>query len=224
MSLTLNSIFAVFFACFLAYTFFAQPHLEGLARTFVTEKTLKYSEPIFEMADASLGSPLVPKLLSKEQLASIRREIDAYREDAPRYIANLTRQEQLAAIVENKNPLLAKISSIKERIRFFYDNSLTALIADLRIFSTSNLCASVIAFLLAYYSQRDLQKSIVWFSFLMFAAVLYCSYLYVDDLNFFRILFRWHMGWRYPVVLCVVLVALYLDYGVADRATKHQSD
>ncbi len=54
----------------------------------------------------------------------------------------------------------------------------------------------------------------------MFVAVLYCSYLYVDDLTFFRILFRTHMGWWYAVFLRVMIVALYLDYGRHANATE----
>lgn len=82
-TLALNSIVAVFFACFLAYTFLARSHRDGLARVFVTEKTLQYSEPIVELADGSLDLPLVQKLLSEEQDATIRREIAAYRKNAP---------------------------------------------------------------------------------------------------------------------------------------------
>ena len=47
----------------------------------------------------------------------------------------------------------------------------------------------------------------------MFVAVLFCSYLYIDDLTFFHILLRTHMGWWYAAFLCVMTVALYLDYG-----------
>ncbi len=111
------------------------------------------------------------------------------------------------------NPLIEGDISFKNTIRSFYDNTLTSLIADLRIFSVSNLIAASIAFVLAYRSSAAIQKSIVWFSFLMFAAVLYCSYLYIDNLTFLCILFRTHMGWWYAAFLCVMIVALYLDYG-----------
>ena len=54
----------------------------------------------------------------------------------------------------------------------------------------------------------------------MFIAVLYCTWLYVDDLSFFRILYRTHMGWSYPLFLCVVLAGLYLDYGRLGHAAE----
>ncbi|MDB5390075.1 MAG: hypothetical protein JWM11_5721 [Planctomycetaceae bacterium] len=220
LAIALNSIVAAFFACFLLYTFIARQHLDAFARVFVTEKTLHYSEPIVALTDESLDSPAAKKLLSDKQSAAIRHEITEYRNDPSGYIADLTRQKMLAANPKNPNPLSQQAASIKERIRSFYDNTLAVLIRDLRIFSTSNLCASLIAIGLAYWSRKNIQKSIVWFSFLMFVTVLYCSYLYVDDLTFFCILFRTHMGWWYPLFLCVILAGLYLDYGRAAPATE----
>ena len=166
-----------------------------------------------ESADEALDLPLAKKFLSADQETTIRREITDYQSDPSAYIADLTRQQVADVPMANANPLLGKVASIKSKIRTFYDNTINALIADLRIFSFSNLIAGLIAFCLAYWSSSDIRKPIVWFSFLVFVAVLYCSYLYVDDLTFFRILFCTHLGWRYAVLLCVMIVALYLDYG-----------
>lgn len=220
ITIALNSIVAVFFACFLVYTFIARQHLEALGRDFVTEKTLRYSEPIVKLADESLEFPAVRRLLSDKQSAAIRREITEYRNDPSGYIADLTRQKMLPSDPHDRSALPEKVASIKARIRAFYDNTLEALIVDLRIFATSNLCAGLIAFGLAYWSRKDIQKSIVWFSFLMFVTVFCCSYMYVDDLTFFRILFRTHMGWWYPIFMCVVLVGLFLDYRRAEKTGK----
>jgi hypothetical protein len=218
-TIALNSIVIVFFGGFLAYTFFARQHVEGLARAFVTERTLQYSAPIVTMADESLGTPIVQKRLSAQQSAAIRHEINEYRKDAAGYVADLTRQRLLPPKPANPNLVLARIASIKERIRTFYDNTLAALIADLRIFSSSNLSAGLIALWLTYRSREGVRKPLVWFSLLMFVAVLNCSYVYLDDLTFFRILFRTHMGWWYPAFLCVVLAGLYLEYGRAGHTT-----
>ncbi|QDS95108.1 hypothetical protein FF011L_38930 [Roseimaritima multifibrata] len=219
-TLALNLIVVAFFICFLAYMFVARQHLDSLARDFVTEKTLDYSKPVVDVADEALDSPLVKKLLSDDQETAIRREIADYQSDPSVYIADLTRQQLRDAPAANANPLNERGAAIKNKIRTFYDNTLNALIADLRIFSVSNLIAGLIAFGLSYRSSSDIRKPIVWFSFLMFVAVLYCSYLYVDDLTFFRILFRTHMGWWYAALLCVMIVALYLDYGRHDKGTE----
>lgn len=211
--LALNAMAAAFFACFLAYTFAARQHLDGLARRFVTEKTVQYSAPIVELADVSLATPAVRRALTAEQLAAIRQEIAEYRQNPSHYVAELTRPAGLAMQPAQPIPPLAKVAAIKERIRAFYDNTLKALVDDLRIFATSNLLAATIALSLAWRSRERTPRSVVWFSFLMFASVLYGSCLYLDDLTFFRILFRSHMGWWYAVFLCAIIVALYLEYG-----------
>jgi hypothetical protein len=218
-TITLNSIIVVFFVGFLVYTFVARQHLDSLARNFVTEKTLHHSKPVVEAAEAALDSPLVRKLLSDDQAAAIRQELASYQNDPEAYITDLTRQRLREAPLAKANPLIEKVASIKNKIRTFYDNTLNALIVDLRIFSISNLIAGAIALGLAYRSSSEIRQPIVWFSFLMFFSVIYCSYLYIDDLTFFRILFRTHMGWWYPALLCVVIVALYLDYGYHGKAT-----
>lgn len=219
-TLVLNSIVVIFFSCFLAYTFYAQQHLETLARDFVTEKTLGYSKPVVEVANGALDSPIVKKFLADEQVNAIRQQIADYQSDPEAYIADLTRQRLRDTPVANTNPLIEKVTSIKNKIRTFYDNTLNALIADLRIFSISNLVAGLIAFSLAFRSSSEIHKPIVWFSFLMFVAVLFCAYLYVDDLSFFDIIFRLHMGWRYVAFLCVAIICLYLEYGRHKKATE----
>jgi hypothetical protein len=219
-TLVLNAIVIVFFVSFLAYTLIARQHLEALSRDFVTEKTLAYSRPIVEVANESLDSPLVKKFLSDDQSTAIRNEIAQYRNDPAEYVADVTGKHVLDVPQRNENPLLEKVASLKNKIRTFYDNTLNALVRDLRIFSISNLFAALIAFGLAYRSSEKIRKSIVWFSFLMFVAVLYSSYMYIDGLGFFRILFRTHMGWWYAATLSVMIVALYLDYGRRANATE----
>lgn len=212
-TLILNAIIIVFFVCFLGYTFVARQHLEGLARDFVTEKTLAYSKPLVEVVDVALDSRLVQKVLSDDQTLAVRQQIADYRNDPDGFVSELTKQPLSALTPKNANPLLVKVTSIKEKIRIFYDNTLNALVNDLRIFSVCNLLAGMMAFGLAFRSSSAIRPSLVWFSFLMFIAVIYCSCLYIDDLTFFRILFRAHMGWWYAVFLCFAIFSLYMDYG-----------
>ena len=211
--IALNSLVALFFIGFLTYTFVARQHLDGLARRFVTEKTVKYSAPVVDLAEKSLEEPLVRRLLPAAQKVAIHREIDQYRRDPAAYITDLTRQAGKALQLVVRNPLLAKVAAIKEQIRAFYDDTLNALVEDLRIFSTCNLISSLMALGLAYWSRGKIKQSLVWFSFLMFVTVIYCAAMYVDDLTFFGILFRSHMGWWYAVLLCLVLFELYRQCG-----------
>jgi hypothetical protein len=219
-TLFLNAMVIVFFISFLMYTVIARQHLEKLATDFVTEKTLAYSRPVVELASESLDSPLIKKLLSKDQSTAVRTEIADYRNDPVAYIADVTGKQVRDVVRPNDNPLVEKVVAVKNKVRSFYENTLNALLSDLRIFSISNLVAGLIAFGLAYRSSEEIRKPIVWFSFLMFAAVLYCSYMYIDHLTFFRILFRTHIGWWYAALLSVMIAALYLDYGHHANATE----
>lgn len=216
--LILNLIVVIFFLCFLTYTLIAKRHLESLARGCVTEKTLAYSASVVQLAELSLDLPIVQENLSNEHEGAIRDEIAAYRKDPGTYISDLTRQQQPVVVqVVKMNPLLEKVALIKESIRLFYDDTLASLISDLRIFSLSNLFAGAVAFLLAFRSTSGVQKPVIWFSYIMFVAVLYCSYMYLDQLTFFRILFQMHMGWWYAATLLVMIAGLYLEHGRSRR-------
>lgn len=214
IALVLNAIVTLFFIGFLTYTFVARQHLDGLARRFVTEKTIQYAAPVVNLAEQGLKEPLIRRLVPARILAAIQQEIDQYHDAPAAFIADLTRQAKGAIEKPGKpNPLLVQVTAIKEKIRNFYDDTLNALVEDLRIFSICNLVAAAMALGLAWWSREPVHQSIIWFSFLMCATVIYCSAIYVDDLTFFRILFRTHMGWWYAAFLCVILLAIYLDYG-----------
>ena len=224
VALGLNSIVVAFFAGFLAYICIAPEKLESQAREFVTEKTLEFADPIVSIAEAALTAPLASKLLSNEQIAAAQQEIDRYRLDPAGYVADLTRLRQRPVEREQAHPLLDKVLSIKARIRAYYDETLDALIHDLRIFAGSNLIAGSIALWFAYRSRAAVAKPVLWFSLLLFAAVMYCSWLYVDDLTFFRILFRMHMGWWYPALLAITAAGLQMEYGIRAPSDVPEAD
>lgn len=138
LTLILNSIVALFFAGFFAYTFFAKSHIDHLAREFVTEKTIAYAEPSVKVAEESLDSPLVQKLLSQDQILAIRIEIAAFEDDSSSYVSRLTGKIPQELIPPNANPIVAKIASLKSGVRSFYNKTLQSLVVDLRIFSFSN--------------------------------------------------------------------------------------
>ena len=213
LTLILNSFAVAFFALFLAYTFVAKTHLEELARDFVAEKTIAYAEPSVAIAEESLESPLVAKLLSEDQIRAAREEINAFQNDPSAYVSKLTGQQTQDLIPLGANRIAKKIGTLKKGIQNFYDGTLQALVSDLRIFAISNLVACLAAFLLAFFSPPKIRKSVLWFSILMFLGVALCSFMYVDGLSFFRILFRSHMGWWYAVLLTLTIATLCWDYG-----------
>jgi len=218
LTLALNSLTAVLFTAFFAYTFFAESHLQSLTRNFVTEKTLHYSGPVIDTVEKALDVPLLAKLVSKDDTQLVRNEINAYRDDPAVFIADLTRQKLANPPQQKMEAIAIKTAEAKEQIRNFYDNTLASLIADLRIFSGTNIAAAIFAILLTTKSRPPIRKPLIVFSFLLFVGVVFCSYLYIDDLSFFRILTSAHMGWHYPVFVAVVVFFLYKDFGGAVEA------
>lgn len=231
-TLILNAIVVIFFGGFLVYTFFARQHLDGLAREFCIDRTLLYARPVLDdlaaQIEKRLDQPVVKRVLPEARSAVVRREIESYRNDARGYIADLVRHKPVVEQVVDRHPAMRKASEMaaeaKAKIRDYYDETLRALIADLRLFGASNLVAGLVAFLLAWRSPHGVRRSLVWFSLLMFAAVLYNSYVYVDDLTFFRIFFRLHLGWWYPVGVCATLIGLYHDYGPLGHVILGEDD
>ena len=218
-SIVINGMVAVFFGCFLAYTFIARNHLDSLARGFVTDKTLEYSQPLFEVAEAAIDSPLVGDILSAEQLEAFSEEVSDYGKEPAAYIRDLTGQG-----VDDLDDLMlgGKVGAIKREIRKFYDDTLGKLIRDLRIFAASNLIAACLGLTFAYRNVGKIQNSLVVFSLLMSVGVVYCSILYLDRLTFFRILFGFQLGWYYPLVLTAVIAGLYKDFGKqAENLVSH---
>jgi len=226
LSLVLNLIVVVFFSGFLVYTFYARTHVESLAWEFVAEETVRYSAPLVNAAEDALEAPVVKKLLPQERAEVIRNEIAAYHRDPVSFIVDLTNQAPQVKSAVHENPILAKVASFKARIREFYDNTLEALIRDLRIFATTNLTVGLIAFGLAFFSKSPNQRYGAWLSCVMAVSVVFCSFMYLDGLSFFRILFRAHMGWWYAFLLLSVILRIYGEIAWAmasDKASEGKS-
>ena len=218
--LVANSATAIFFIAFFAYTFVGRRHIDHLARDSVTAKTQKFADPVVDIADKALKNKLVRTLLTDKQIAAFEGEIVEYRTNSRDYIGKLTGQRVPTAMRQFKNPLLIKIAQWKSEVRDYYDKVLGRLIWDLRIFAGSNMVAAVIATWLAYRPKGKAAKKTAWLSFLIFAAMANCVYMYIDSLSFFTILFNSYMGWWYPVLLVVAFIRLYLEYrGVPEKST-----
>ena len=209
-----NATAATFFAIFFLYTFLGHRHVDRLARDFVTERTRAFADPVVDAADEMLRAPGVRRFLSDEQLAAMQLEIANYRGDPARYIDELTGRRVPAAVnVPANNPIVAGIVRWKERVRDYYNAVLAGLFRDLRIFAGSNVVAALIATWLAVRTEERATGLALWLSFLLLAAIVYCAFLYVDELSFFKIMFNLYMGWSYPALLALTFLGLYLEHG-----------
>lgn len=208
IAITLNILVALVSSVLFACTFFAEERIAEHARDFVTAKTLAYSRPAIELIEQFTASPVASKLLTAENRLAIEGEVARYHLSPPEYIATLT--------AENGEPHLrsepGKIGRFKNRVREYYQSTLRALVRDLRLFTGSNIAAGLSGIFLLSTARMGSSRQLQIFSLAVFASVVISSYMYVDGLSFFRILFKWHMGWSYPVTIGATALYFYRQY------------
>jgi hypothetical protein len=209
-----NAVVALGFAAFFAYTFLGRSHIDGMARTFVTAKTLKFATPVVELAAQALQSDLAQRLLTNGQRDALSAEIAEFRSQPGLCIQRLTSAKSL-----EKPPVVAakisgKFHEWKERIRAHFNNVLGRLFTDLRIFSGSNVIAACIAFLWALRSERETTIWLRLCSLLLLLSTAFAAYLYIDSLSFFTILFNCYLGWTYPAILVFFFAWMFFDSGI----------
>ena len=208
-SITVNIVVVCVSIFMFAYTFFAKQHLTNHARAFVSERTLAYSRPTVEWLEKGLGSPLASKLISSEKKQVIQAELAKYHRDPAEYIASVTTHEDGGS----DSAEAGKLEQFKQKIRNYYQSTLEELVIDLRIFTGSNVVAGLVALVLLLGSPLRGVRQVEVFSIFIFAGVAISSWMYLDGLSFFRILFKWHLGWSYPAGIVTTAVYLYLRFG-----------
>lgn len=211
--LFLNSFVFVSFACFLAYTYVAKEHLESLARGFLVERTVYYSKPLMGVVELAVNDRRAAFVVPAPILNIAIQEVADYQSSPQIYVGQLVdgRELDTSALKDAENPLLLKVAEVKNSIVQFYNKSWEALIRDLRIFAISNIVAALIAFGVAYRAQGEIRMSLILLSHSICLAVLYSSFMYIDDMTFFQILFRLHMGWSYPIGLATMTLQILRD-------------
>ena len=217
VSLFLNATVVVLSLGLFAYTFFATDHLTEHTRDFVTEKTLLYSKPLVDLLRAGLDSPLSQQLISDKNRSLMEAEIELYQSNPAEYVTRLTS-------ASGPSFGTGKIASFKEKIRSYYQSSLDALVRDLRVFSGSNMVAGCLAMWLLLTGRSKRHNKVIAFSFVIFAAVAFSTVSYIDGVSFLRILFKWHLGWWYPVGIGVTILGLVFEYGLHKEGGTQGAD
>ena len=215
ISLTLNAIVVILSLALFGYTFFARAHLIEHTRAFVTEKTLSYSKPLVELMRAGLDSPLSQKLISDEKRSLIVEELKLYDSDSTEYVTSLT-----SAGASSFGS--GKLAKLKENIRNYYQSTLGALIRDFRIFSGSNIVAGTFAMWLLVTRRLKRNDKLIAFSFVIFAAVAFSTFSYIEGVSFLRILLKWHIGWWYPAGVAISILAFVFEYGLHKETSEEQ--
>lgn len=170
---------------------------------------MAYSRPTAEWIEKGLRSTLASKLIPLEKKQTIEDELAKYHRDPAAYIALVTHGGGAKA-----EPTEAgKVEQFKEKIRSYDQSTLQELVIDLRIFTGSSVVAGLVALVLLLSRHFRGRRQVEVFSLFIFASVVISSYLYLDGLSFFRILFKWHLGWSYPSGVAFTAFYLHHRYG-----------
>ncbi len=208
ITIALNILVVLLSSCLFGYTFFANQHVTEHARSFVTEKTLEYSRPAIKAVEQVLESPISSKLISAEKKQGIETEVSRYRSSPAEYIDSLTGSgDRRPSRFESD-----RVGQLKRKIRDYYESTLRELIADLRIFTGSNIAAGLFGLILLCTSRIGSLREVQVFSRVIFVSVVISSCAYIDGLSFFRILFKWHIGWSYPIGIGITALYIYYQY------------
>ena len=217
ISLTFNSVVVLVSLALLGYTFFAVEHIREHSRTFITEKTIEHSRSAVSLTKVALESPISEKWLSKEQRSKVEQEISLYEQDPIRYVTSLTSAEE-SSFGEGKE------GKMRMKIQTYYQSVFHELIRDLRIFSGSNLLAGIFSIWLLCSRRLGVSRKALAFTFVIFFVVAISAYNYLMGITFLSILFKWHMGWWYPILIIVNCFYMAQDFGVFNMSEKKSQE
>jgi hypothetical protein len=215
ISIVLNTIVVTLSALLFSYTFVAKTHLQEHTRAFVSAKTLSYSKPLAELMRSGLDAPLSQKLLTKKLRSEIESELSVYDFSPAGYVARLTAEQapRFGA---------SKVAIFKEKLHHYYQSTLGALVCDLRIFSASNLLAGGFAMWLLLTTKLRNNGKVIAFSFVVFSAVAFSTFSYLEGVTFLRVLLKSHLGWWYPGGVIVLITSLIIEYGLhIEKEAEH---
>lgn len=218
--LVLNAAVAVVSLMFFLFTFVGHAHIQQLAREFVVLKTREHSEPAVKAVELALASELSKRYLDEGQRAVVRAEIAEFHSRPTDYIQRIASSDTPIKPKIGPHPWTEKISLWKERIRVYYNSVIARLFTDLRIFAGTNIVAACLAFGFAWRSPVEPTWRLKLISGVLLAAVVFGSWMYVDSLSFFTILFNNYIGWSYPGLLVALFYQILIRIDEFTQAAK----
>jgi len=194
-------------------TFFLKDKIYESARNLAVERTSKYAGNVVSSAEELLQSPLAKKVLSEQQLDAISGEIETYNVDPVTFVTQLTSENESPPPSGFKNKLSRKFFGWKESLRKHYNETLSKLIGDLRLFCATNVVAGLLGVFLAFKS-RDKKPGIllIYGGILLFSIGMGVS-AYIDHMSILNLLINGFMGWEYPVFILSVFLFIYWYFG-----------
>lgn len=224
-----NLIVLLFFAGFFLATYTTPQFARDMARDYAVEKTVNYAQPKIDELETYLETHVPSNLPGANATETLRDELLEFTDDPKAYILALA--DAGSAIPEPdksrtvtdvfKNFTRDPITTFKQEARAYYFSTVAALIQDLRIFSGTNVIASLVALLAAYSARRKLLVPLLLISAALLWSLTINIYGYIDSMTFFRILTHAHLGMMYPVIMAILI--LYALLRVSLKAILHTS-
>jgi hypothetical protein len=214
--LVAGGLLAAAFAAAFGATFFARGHITRLAEDYVIDRTQKYADPLIGLAEEGLRLPgKKPVGRDAEAVEALRADVAEYRRDPRAYITRLVAAGGAPAVAEPGPNAAPKDQLLfwKTEVRAYFEKILDRLLFDLRIFTGSNLAAALAIFGLALAGRRDRLPRLLWAAGLLLLSLAFMTYMYIDELSYFKILLNSYMGWWYPVLLFFTFVGAYVEHG-----------
>ncbi|WP_035603205.1 hypothetical protein [Haloferula sp. BvORR071] len=212
---------AILSIALLVSTFAAKGIITSQAQRIAVEKSRKYSDPLAGKLQETLDRPLIGKLIVGKPREVLERELQDYRSSPGDWLEELARggadKAKQIDFPEITQPLARKaldalkseMTGLKAQVQDSYRN----LIADLRLFATTNLIVFLLIAWLCWIARSP--SAIHWlvgYSLAMSLALVISIYFYAQQNWAWSILRNDYMGWRYPSLLGIATAYLMLRF------------
>lgn len=206
---TVNLAGALIALALLASTWFGKGVILGIARDKALDSARPKLEAVAGAVEKLTGNRKLMALLPDPARERLEREMASYQADPDGWMIGIAGEVREKAgsldLPEVKNPLakagvdFLKKKAVEARDRF--QQSLDALLRDLRIFAGTNAIVCLIAATFCFLSKKPWaqRRACIWSSVLLlgtFASVM----VYLDQPWSWNILTNRHFGWTYPAV------------------------
>lgn len=214
-------------------TWHAKPIIANKARAIAVEKCRGYSDPIADKLQETLDRQVIGKLIRGNVRARLEEELGEYRASPGDWLSKLVmggvEYAKRFDFPEVDNPLArkaldtikAEVSGLKARVQDTYDK----LIADVRLFASTNLVVFLLAMTMAIMARTPRAKAaLLALSAVLLVVAIISIGCYLGRDWGWALLNRDFMGWKYALVIGIATLlagaGIYLDF-TRNPSTPH---
>ncbi len=201
------------------------------AREVAVAKCRGYSDPIADKLQETLDRPVIGKLIRGNVRTRLEEELSEYRASAAEWLTRLAmggvEYAKRFDFPEIDNPLArkaldalkAEVSGLKGRVQLTFAN----LIADVRIFASSNLVAFLLAAGMAILARtKKARAGLLAYSAALLVVAIASVGCYAGQDWGWTLLRNDFIGWKYPLMLGIVtlLTGIWVVFEFRNSSTS----